>query len=752
MARALQWRALANGAMLYIEAFRVRNFRRLREVGIDLDSETTVFVGANNSGKTSAAQVFRLFLGEGKGRFQIYDFTTDCWDVFDAFDTGSGNPDELPQIELDIWLNLKDDDTNLHRVIDLLPDLNWNSELVGVRLAYRPKNGKQLVENFEECRSKITAAKRAEGSAYEPWPRSLTDYLTRELHREYEIAYAVLDAGQCNTNFEFHESFTPDWVSGGESKLGGKLDGLIRIDFLDAQRHLVDGESRGRAQDLSRKLSGFYTRNLEQQETDLAAIAAIADSELRLNQHFAEVFESTLTKLSDLGYPGFQHPRLVVKASFNAQTVLSSGARVHYAMPTGDGTAGGTERTLPDQYNGLGFKNLIYMVVEVLDFHHRWIDADGERPPIHLVFIEEPEAHLHAQLQQVFIRKIREILPETDPAFTTQMVVTTHSAHVIYEKSFEPIRYFRRTGPDGNLHHTDVRDLMTFKGVTEESTRHFLRQYLKLTHCDLFFADAAVLVEGNVERLLLPLMIQQAAPELQSCHLTILEVGGAFAHKFRELVEFLGLPTLVITDIDSVHGPKTDDADAASEPDDDGLDDADGQTSRATCMTTTDGAVTSNETLATWIPRIRSVADLLDLPDSDKCPPQGGNPGHVRVAYETRQPVEWNGECDTRAGRTFEEAFALQNLAWCQDLKQANLGLRVRDAAKISLDQLHEKIHQRVRKLDKTNFALALITSNPAEWLGPQYIVEGLEWLRDQVTSEASESAQLTEIQAEVRG
>jgi predicted ATP-dependent endonuclease of OLD family len=737
--------------MLYIEAFRVRNFRRLREVGIDLDPETTVFVGANNSGKTSAAQVFRLFLGEGKGRFQIYDFTTDCWDTFDTFDTGSGNADELPQIELDIWLNLKDDDTNLHRVIDLLPDLSWNSELVGVRLAYRPKNGKQLVENFEECRSKIITAKRTEGSAYEPWPRSLTDYLTRELHREYEIAYAVLDAGQCNKNFEFDESFTPDWVSGGESKLGGKLDDLIRIDFLDAQRHLVDGESRGRAQDLSRKLSGFYTRNLEQQETDLAAVAAIADSERRLNQHFAEVFESTLTKLSDLGYPGFQHPRLVVKASFNAQTVLSSGARVHYAMPTGDG-AGGTERTLPDQYNGLGFKNLIYMVVEVLDFHHRWIDADGERPPIHLVFIEEPEAHLHAQLQQVFIRKIREILPETDPAFTTQMVVTTHSAHVIYEKSFEPIRYFRRTGQDGNLHHTDVRDLMTFKGVTEESTRHFLRQYLKLTHCDLFFADAAVLVEGNVERLLLPLMIQQAAPQLQSCHLTILEVGGAFAHKFRELVEFLGLPTLVITDIDSVHGPTTGDADGASEPDDDGLDDADGQTGRATCMTTTDGAVTSNETLATWIPRIRSVADLLDLPDTDKCPPHQNNPGHVRVAYETRQPVEWNGEHDTRAGRTFEEAFALQNLAWCQNPKQANLGLRVRDAAKMTLDQLHEKIHQRVRKLDKTNFALVLITSNPAEWLGPQYIVEGLKWLRDQVTAEASDTPQLTDLQAEVHG
>ena len=72
MARVLRWRALPNGAMLYIEAFRVRNFRRLRQVGIDLDPETTVFVGANNSGKTSAAQVFRLFLGEGKVDQKVY--------------------------------------------------------------------------------------------------------------------------------------------------------------------------------------------------------------------------------------------------------------------------------------------------------------------------------------------------------------------------------------------------------------------------------------------------------------------------------------------------------------------------------------------------------------------------------------------------------------------------------------------------------------------------------------------------------
>ena len=87
---------------------------------------------------------------------------------------------------------------------------------------------------------------------------------------------------------------------------------------------------------------------------------------------------------------------------------------------------------------------------------------------------------------------------------------------------------------------------------TEKDTSDFLLQYMKLTHCDLFFADAAILVEGNVERLLLPLMIEKEAPQLKSNYLSILELGGAFAHKFKNLIHFLGLTALVITDLDSV--------------------------------------------------------------------------------------------------------------------------------------------------------------------------------------------------------
>ena len=733
---------------MHIHALRIKNFRRLKDVRIDLAQDISIFVGANNSGKTSVTHAFQLFMGAAQDRFSIHDFSAQCWGEIDAFGEQVTNV-KLPSISIDIWLHVESSD--LHRVIDLLPSLNWSGSYVGIRIEFAASDEAGLLARFHDERAKAKAKAEATTRSgrngknkYHPSPQNLSEYLTGSIRHEFELRYYVLDRARFDSSFIEVANYSPLRLTTDQGRSGKEvLNSLLRVDFLNAQRHLSDTAAGSRAEDLSRCLSRFYKRNLDKREDDIDAIVALTQSESMLNEHLARVFEPTLSRLSALGYPGLTNPRLVIKSALNPATIMSShdGARVHYAL--GPSKAGEDGPTLPDRYNGLGFKNLIYMVVELLDLHAQWIDIEENRPPLHLIFIEEPEAHLHAQLQQVFIRQVLEILSVNgdDAAhYSSQLVVTTHSPHILYERGFRPIRYFRRRDA-GATQFSEILNLSAFYASTEDSIRNFLERYLKLTHCDLFFADAAVLVEGNVERLLLPQMIENVAPDLKSACLSILEIGGAFGHRFRSLIEFLGITTLIITDIDSVGvaaTPSPEQALQATNGDPDGdPDDEDANTGKKkACMAHEPGAATSNQTLIQWIPGRRTISELLAATDEDRTL-QRTNNSHalVRVVYQTPVDATWSGETMRITGRTFEEAFAFANLSWCQQEERTELKLRIAKSDTLAAKELAKRLHTRIKSssFKKTDFALALLAQDPKEWKVPKYIIDGLTWLQAQV-------------------
>lgn len=748
---------------MHIESIRIRNFRRLKDVLIDLASDISIFVGANNSGKTSATHALQLFTSASRDRFSIHDFSAHCWEEIDRFGAATDGV-TLPVISMDIWFNVEP--ANLHRVVDLLPSLAFAGNTVGIRVEYGASDPSALLESFRAANAIARAnVRRGVGGApdYHPSPTTLCDYLRDEsgirLRQGFELRYYVLDRSRFDPELRELGGYVPRLISPDKGR-GGKdiLASLVKVDFLHAQRHLSDSPGGTRAEELSRVLGRFYQRNLEQRSTDFGAQQALADSEAMLNNHLSRVFGPTLDRLSELGYPGLGNPRLLIKTALNPATILSSqdGTRVHYAL--GDANHNGVLQTLPDRYNGLGFKNLIYMVVELLDLHARWLEVEESRPPLHLVFIEEPEAHLHVQLQQVFVRKVLDILRiEGADAqyYTSQLVISTHSSHILYERGFRPIRYFRRVAGAASQS-SDVLNLSSFYHTTFATTRNFLERYLKLTHCDLFFADAAVLVEGNVERLLLPQMIASAAPRLRSAYLSVLEIGGAFGHRFKTLIEFLGITTLIITDIDSVL-PSAGNSAAAADVDegfdgnqeegfgidkapagDEDPDDADDEPKPGTaCMVSIDGAVTSNQTLVRWLPGRRSISDLLACEEAYRIQLRvHPRDALVRVSYQTAVDVVWKTENAVLAGRTLEEAFALENLLWCQDIERKSLSLRVRGAAKLGLAEVAARVHRKVASANfhKTDFALALLEQEPAAWVVPRYIADGLRWLEAEVT------------------
>jgi len=729
---------------MHISALRINNFRRLKNVLLDLAEDISILVGANNSGKTSAAHALQLFVNQSGEKFSIHDFNSECWAAIDRFgDCVEGAL--LPKITIDLWFYVEASD--LHRVIDLLPRLTWQGSEVGLRIEFAASDEAGLLSRFQEARAQAQANVRpaVDGApSYQPPPRTMKEYLTEVLNKEFSLRYYVLDRARFNAAFVESPAYSPRLLTPEAGRSGKEvLASLLSVDFLSAQRHLSDKAGGQRAEDLSRHLGRFYSRNLEKRGDDYDAMRALSESESLLNDHLARVFEPMLLRLSDLGYPGLTNPRLLIKSALNPATMMNSnddGTRVYYVL----NSDGEEQMILPDRYNGLGFKNLIYMVVELLDRHAQWMDIEENRPPLHLVFIEEPEVHLHAQLQQVFIRKVMDILRiggDDALSYRSQFVVTTHSPHILYERGFRPVRYFRRSA-SGTHQTSEVLNLSAFYASTDPSTRDFLERYLRLTHCDLFFADAAVLVEGNVERLLIAQMIEKSAPRLKSACLSILEVGGAFGYRFRSLVEFLGLTTLIVTDIDSVSAAPGATAgratgvvtgEAAEEVEDEEGDSSAGEA----CPVQELGAVTSNQTLIQWLPKQTTIADLLAATRDQRTQLRtDASSAFIRVAYQGANDITWNGTSLFLAGRTLEESFAFENLVWCQDRERDDLKLRIPRNDNKTLADLADRIFKRVKSsgFKKTDFALALLAQDPGSWIVPRYIDEGLKWLEEQVT------------------
>lgn len=731
---------------MHITCYKLNNYRRLRDVYIELSKEISIFVGANNSGKTSATQALQMFLEGAKDRFSLYDFSSESWNALNAIGFAGADNDVqavIPTISLDLWFHV--DAVDLPLVIPILPSSDWEGNEVGIRIEFCPKNSSELLARFRVAKADAVSAAAALGAeigSYVPWPASLSDFLTREMKREFEFRYFALDRARFNHEYVANPDYSPPEL--GNDPTGAKLlESLIRVDGLSAQRHLADPStsSAGRAEDLSKRLSRFYHRHLDQRAADHKALKALFESEVGLNAHFMEVFEKTLSRVATLGYAGVANPKIEIKSAIDPASILQQNARVNYVLGNGADAV-----RLPDTYNGLGLKNLIYMVVEILDVHSKW-QADEDRPPLHLIFIEEPEAHLHAQLQQVFIRNVLSLLSEVDADAAygqSQVVVTTHSPHILYELGFGPIRYFRRHVEAGHQT-TKVLNLSRFQAGPEPNDRDFLQRYLKLTHCDLFFADAAILVEGNVERLLLPIMIEKEASELRSAALTILEVGGAYGHRFKALIEFLGITTLIVTDIDSVVPltkggvPDEDEDTEYLEPNEAGE-----VVVRfgKKCLAGEPNAVTSNQMLIQWLPKKKTVADLWSVANDDKIYKVSGvTKAKVRVAYQTLNKVDWNGKSAQLCGRTLEEAFGLDNAEWCQDENRHSLGLKMRGTGHDTPEKLAAGLNKRVtgKQFDKTKFALGILAAADQSWVVPLYIKEGLVWLRGEVADQLSQ-------------
>ena len=684
-----------------LKHFSIKNFRRLEDVQIDLDDSETVFVGPNNSGKTSATVIFRYFL---KGtEFRIHDFSVSKIQEIDHFGSEKDKKDlSLPSIDLDLWFKI-DPEIEFGRVFSLLPNTLSDLDEVGIKISFAVKQDDidGLVSAYDEAKSL-----KKEGATRDAFTLSRFLSIKGNLKRFFRLHYFVLEKTDADPMVSALEPTEAERV----------LSSLLRIDFVDAQRNIDDQEA-SRSNRLSAAFAAFYKHNLEEPTINEAASQVIDENNQNLSAHYETTFKDLMGVISRLGVPSVNDRGLKIVSTLNPEVALKGNTELLYVDPL-------LNHELPEAYNGLGFKNLIYIAIQVTHYHLQWINTKINRPICHFIFIEEPEVHLHAQVRQTFITNIWNVLKENaneagEEGLIPQLCVTTHSSHILDAVEFQKVRYFKRCQTKGEcpkevktLHASTVMSLQDFqpKNTSDQDgkdnsneTLKFLKQYLKLTHCDLFFADAAVLVEGVAEKLLLPKMVEKEAKELKYCYLTVLEVGGAYAHRFAELFKFIGIPYLIITDCDSV----------------------DPNNSRKSCRADKLGAKTSNACLKFFYDKDITVEQLNNKVEAEQILADS-------CCYLTFQkPVSVDGyQKDKKMhARTFEEAFIYENLDLFKDGKVAT---------SITLEGDHNKDHEQIYELVKSDsfkkaeFALDIVFSEE-EWNVPHYIKVGLIWLKSRL-------------------
>jgi predicted ATP-dependent endonuclease of OLD family len=315
-------------------------------------------------------------------------------------------------------------------------------------------------------------------------------------------------------------------------------------------------------------------------------------------------------------------------------------------------------------------------------------------------------------MQYVFIKNIKTLLSEGKKGLNNlQTVISTHSSHITSQSVFNDIKYFFKKSVNSVIC-KNLFDLEKQYGTedSEKKNFQFLKQYLTLNKSELFFAEKIVFVEGDTERILLPAMMKKIDNEnkdienytpLLSQNISIVEVGS-YSHVFDSFLNFLGIKTLIITDIDSIASDKK------------------------KCRVA-DGTASCNASIKHFLKdkdfealkTLSHKSKILSKKDSSWVSDKNGL---ICIAYQTEQ--------NSYHARSFEDAFISVNVDFIKSNKDNFKSLKNRDKIKESSHDFYNIADNCINK--KTLFATDILyysSEGYQEWQAPDYIKEGLVWL-----------------------
>lgn len=677
-----------------IKKIYVQNYRLLKDFSLELKNDLSLIVGKNNCGKTSVLSVLEKIFNKNSGntltwedislshRKEIYEKVKLVSDISEK------DWEPILGTSLQIWIQYSEIDS-YQNIQTFMMDLNPDNNFIILEFTYiipiqklRELNLQvsDFIDDFSRFESfmKKNMSKLFEMQIYSLGYNPSTQKLTEEKSDLLEMK-------------DVHK--------------------IIKVRGISASREVSNKENN---HSLSKTSNQFYKLNngedIDSNANNLLKSAILKADETLTKAYSGDdssegIFTPVFERVKRFG-GNDSEAELAIHSSLSEKDIISNNTTLYYKHD---------DSLLPETYNGLGYLNLYGIIFEI-----ETVMADIKKDPadINLVYIEEPESHTHPQLQYIFIKNIKDLLKVHDDELKArgdtsgvQTLITTHSSHIVSDCSFDDLIYFKR---DNGTAVSKAFNSLKEEYGDEQLGYKFVKQYLTLNSRELFFADKVICVEGDTERILIPTMMQKvdiANPinkasntmPLLSQNISIIETG-AHSQVFRKLFDFLGIKVLIITDIDPANK---------------------NENNRMNSCSAVDATSTTNTSIKSFFDI--SGDEIFSIVTQKSFAEKISSDYRIRIAYQI--PEDDNGYQPA----SFEDAFIGLNKEFIIKHKD---GLIEFEALKNfddgEIEDFYEFARNKVNK--KSAFASSLLYFEDEEntWKVPNYISEGLLWLREQ--------------------
>jgi putative ATP-dependent endonuclease of OLD family len=514
---------------MYISQINIQNFRNFKgsDNRIEFHEGVNIVIGHNNSGKSNLLKALDLVLNFGSSkRLSVDDFNKNV--------SIKELKEKSPKVSINV--TFRESENEVEYSEDLVTVSTWLTDL---KSPYKAQlNYAFYLPEKEEAEYKTLMANILSDDIEDYWLAIRHNFLRKYKSNIY--------------------GGNPDYKQVADS------EGLKKIDFqfLDAIRDVERDLFTGR-NTLLREVIDFFmdyeikndkTKDKAQQQTEIAQLK----KEFSIN---ASELVKTLKRRMDQGKKEMLSYANDTGASFgNAEpdfdghildSELYSALRLIVRYQTGI--------TIPATHNGLGYNNLIFMSLLLAkmqkDASGDYLGSNAKIFPI--LAIEEPEAHLHPAMQYKFLKFLRENVKDK----ARQVFITTHSPNITSAANLDEIICFHRENENtlniGYLGRAFGDDL---------KSKAYVQRFLDSTKSDMLFAKGIIFVEGITEQLNLSLFAQYEGYDLESNHISVINIGGRYFEHFLKLFDSSKMHTIhkkvaCITDLDPVRKENKEKAD-----------------------------------------------------------------------------------------------------------------------------------------------------------------------------------------------